>query len=77
MSYSGSDLESLRDAERECLRRFNARATRLVAQSGGRLTMDIARGKAIEQMPKTCRRYEEVRQRLVAAMARPLQFHEV
>ena len=71
-----SDLEVLRSTERECINKFNARAAKLMA-ADNRLPIEVARGKAIEQMPNTAARYSAARQRLSAALIRPLRFDEV
>jgi hypothetical protein len=71
-----STVTELRETERRCLRKFNARAAKLM-QANPQLNIDIARGKAIEAMPNTTATFLQARSHLTMMGVRPLSFNEV
>jgi hypothetical protein len=70
------DIESLQSEERRLLRKFDARAARLV-RADPSLTPSIARARACEQMPNCMHKYLETRAVLTQMGVRGLTFDEV
>jgi hypothetical protein len=61
--FAEEDIDSLREAEAECVRKFRLRAQLIRATEPG-LSREIALARAIEQMPKAAVRYQRVRLQL-------------
>jgi hypothetical protein len=61
--FAAEDIEELRQAEAECVRKFKARA-QLIRAVDPRLSREIAFARAVEELPKTANRYQHVRARL-------------
>jgi hypothetical protein len=74
MDLAGS-LDELQSIEAECLRRFRARARKLMVETPG-LKRDIAFARAVEQMPRTAYRYQYTRHLLAMAGVRALPLFE-
>jgi hypothetical protein len=67
----GSSLQDLQQTEADCLRKFRARARRLMA-ADPKLKKDIAFAKAVHELPKTANLYQRTRHLLAMAGVRAL-----
>jgi hypothetical protein len=70
------DLNALRATERACLLKISLRAKKL-RQADPTLAPAIARGKAIEQLPRCAERYMLARATLTQMGIRPLMFSDI
>jgi hypothetical protein len=69
-------ISELQETERECLQKFANRAAKLMA-TDPRLTVGIARAKAIEAMPNTCTRFWQCRAQLTTMGVKPINFEDL
>lgn len=69
-------IGSLQIAERACLQEFASHALKLMA-ADPRLSLAVARGRAIEALHSTCVTYWETRSRLTAMGFPPITFEEL
>ena len=67
-------IEQFQEDERECLKRFRAKANEIRA-ANPEMTASIAFAKAVQSLPRTADRYQYARQRLQFAgiPAQPLR----
>jgi hypothetical protein len=70
------DLNELRAVEKECLKKFVARARKIHAANPA-LSMAICRGRAIQEMPRTAEKFLQARATLTMAGSRPILFSDI
>jgi len=71
-----SDLEALREVEKQCLRKINLKAKQLMA-ADPRLKLELARAQACMELPQCGANYSAARLRLAKAGVMPLGFDQV
>lgn len=75
MNVQTASIAELRDEEKRCMAKFDARARKLMERDS-RMSIDVARGKAIEMLPRCAAHYLEARSRLTLMGIRPRIFDE-
>jgi hypothetical protein len=71
-----NDISSLRQVERACLEKLDAKARQLMA-ADPRLSLEAARGKAILAMPNCSAKYQRCQWQLQACGLRGMTFKDL